>query len=130
MEDTECKQLKIPIPQSCEVRREITGKRTRAHSHSSVEENGPSSERNEALASKDRSLRVVRASDIDRDEPVMTYERCIVEARQYNAMSKFQRWSKKAYRFAVQNDFLDDICAHLLVKGDSQAAPQVPDNAA
>ena len=121
--DSELMRSQAPIS-GCGGEGEVTGKRLRALSSSSTEESEPSFETNSNPASQRRD----EPLDVGLVEPAMTMDRCRAEARQYNAMSKFQRWSRKAYRFAVQNDCLDDICAHLLAKGNSDVPAQITDH--
>lgn len=111
-------------------------KRTRPPCHNTPEDTEPgslpaqASNEAEVLSPADSSSQGIKQPETDSSTSTMTFERCRAEAIQYNAMSKFQRWSRKAYKFAVQNDCLDDICAHLLVKGETNNSVELQNDPA
>lgn len=45
-----------------------------------------------------------------------TKEKCQKEAKKYNSKSKFQKGNVSAYRNALNNNWLEDICPHMITK--------------
>ncbi len=47
-----------------------------------------------------------------------TKENCATEALKYTARSKFQKKSSVAYNNALKNKWLDELCNHMIIKGN------------
>lgn len=59
-------------------------------------------------------LNRAKTGGIGSSNTIWTKEKCIIEAKKYIKISEYQRKSKSSYNAALKNNWIDEVCSHMI----------------